>query len=67
MLYRYRLNVAINGDHVFDGCFSSINQMVKVACGFSESCVFESFDDLFDKVIPIYTLIGEFQRNSNGI
>lgn len=67
MLYRYSLQVALDNKVVFDGNFSSINQMVKFACSFTNDCVMESFDSMFDKVIPIYSLIAEFRRDSNGI
>lgn len=67
MLYRYSLQVALDNKVVFDGYFSSINQLVKFACSFSDNCVLESFDSLFCKSIPIYTLINEFRRDVNGI
>lgn len=67
MLYRYRLMAALNGNVVYEGSFSSINHLVKVACSFSEDCTLQSFDDLFDKVIPIYSLVSEFKCDANGI
>lgn len=67
MLYRYNLKVGYRGDSVFDGYFSSVNQLVKVSCSFSDECSFHASDLLFDKVLPIYSLISEFKASVNGI
>lgn len=67
MLYRYNLKVGLNGKEVFNGNFSSINQMVKVSCSFSHDCVLEAFDCFFKKLIPIYTLMSEFENDVTGI
>lgn len=67
MLYRYRLSCAVNGNVIYEGSFSSINHLVKVACSFSDDVTLSSFDDLFDKIIPIYSLVAEFKCDANGI
>lgn len=67
MLYRYNLKVSFDGYQVFDGNFSSINQLVKTACCFSDDCTFESFDQLFGNAVPVCTLMSEFKRHCNGI
>ena len=67
MLYRYNLKVGYMSKTVFDGYFSSINQLVKFACSFSDDCVMEAFDHLFGNVLPLYSLISEFERNATGI
>lgn len=67
MLHRYNLKVGFKGDQVFEGYFSSINKLVKVACSFSEGCSIHAYDIVFDKTIPIYTLISEFECEVNGI
>lgn len=68
MLYRYRLVVTHQDLDVFDGNFSSLNKMVKVACSFNKDhCSFEAFDELFGKTIAINLLIDEFVTSCTGI
>lgn len=66
MFYRYDL-VASKGDSiVYEGSFSSINMMVKFACGFV-GCDLDAYDTAFNKSLPIDGLIHEFINDVSGL
>lgn len=72
MLYRYHLSVYFidspDDSSVFEFDFSSINQLVKVACGFNDSfCSFVAIDSIFGKILPLTALIEEFKGDCYGI
>ena len=67
LMYRYHLTVLHYKTVVFDGSFSTLNKLVKVACCFSEECTFNADDELFGKLIPVNLLIDEFKSNCVGL
>ena len=68
MFKRYDLDVYYSGIHLYSASFSSINHLVKFACGFdSKYCDIEAFDTVFENTLPIYELMKEFRGDVNGI
>ena len=64
MYARYKLTVRIDSIIVFQRYFQSINQVIKVAIGFDDSCYISIFDDLTQQVFAnstIRALIKEFR------
>lgn len=68
MFKRFDLDVFHDKKLVYHASFSSINHIVKFACGFDEKlCDIEAIDTVFDQTLPIYELMKEFRGNVNGI
>ena len=69
MFKRYELNVFdFNGSCVYSSSFSSINLLVKFACGFDLSlCELEGIDIVFDRTLPLEKLVDEFKGDIYGI
>lgn len=65
---RYDLDVYHDDLKVYSASFTSINHLVRFACGFDrKSCELIAFDILFVKSIPIYELCDEFEGANYGI
>lgn len=68
MFKRYDLDVFVNDVPVYSASFSSINNLVKFACGFDRSnCDFIAIDSLFEKTVPIIELMNVFEGENYGI
>lgn len=67
MFKRYDLEVCYKDFPIYAASFSSINLLVKFACGFSSDCTFDAYDTVFEKILPIEGLMNEFRSDSNGI
>lgn len=67
MFYRYELDVSAGNVLVYHGCFSSINQLVKFACGFEDHCDLDAWDPVTMKHLPINELTDEFKYMSIGV
>lgn len=68
MFKRYDLDVFYNEVPVYGASFSSINHLVKFACGFDVNvCDFIAVDVVTEKSIPIVELMEIFRSDINGI
>lgn len=68
MFKRYDLNVYYSDVPLYSASFSSINNLVKFACGFNDTiCDIDAVDTLYERSIPIEELILEFRSDFNGI
>lgn len=68
MFKRYDLSVFCNEHLVYAANFSSINLLVKFACGFDRNiCELDCVDTVFEKTIPLEDLCKEFENDRNGI
>lgn len=68
MFKRYDLVVYCIDTPIYNAAFSSINNLVKFACGFDRNvCVLDAVDVVFEKPIPIDELCKEFEVDINGI
>lgn len=68
MFKRYDLDVFYNSIPVYSASFSSINNLVKFACGFdSNICDFLATDILYEKSVPIVELMNEFKGDNYGV
>lgn len=67
MFYRYNLKAFHDKELIYDGCFSTLNKAVKVSCMFDSHVVLECYDLAFDKIVPIETLVVEFDHMVTGI
>ena len=68
MFKRYDLDVFHNDCNVYSASFSSINLLVKFACGFDDTyCDFIAVDTLNERTIPLVELMNEFRSDQNGI
>lgn len=68
MFKRYDLTVFYNDYPLYNAAFSSINHLVRFACGFDRSvCEFDAVDIVYEKTIPIVELCKEFECDNYGI
>lgn len=68
MYKRYDLCVSYADVPIYSASFSSLNNMVKFACGFDSSiCDIVASDAVFDRSIPIDDYIMEFKDSCYGI
>lgn len=68
MFKRYDLVVFYNEYPIYSAAFSSINHVVRFACGFDRTvCELDCVDTVFEKSIPIVDLCKEFDSDSYGI
>ena len=67
MFKRYDLDVFYSSVPIYAASFSSINLLVKFACGFDSTCDISAFDTVLEKSLPIEELINEFRSDSYGI
>lgn len=68
MYKRYDLDVYYADVPIYAGSFSSINLLVKFACGFDRSiCELSASDSIFDRSIPVEELCLEFEGDRSGI
>lgn len=68
MFKRYDLDVFYNSVPVYSASFSSINHLVKFACGFDNTvCDFIAVDVVTEKTVPIEELMEVFRSDINGI
>ena len=68
MFKRYDLDVFYNSVPVYSASFSSINNLVKFACGFDRRvCDILATDVLYEKSVPIVELCNTFEGENNGI
>lgn len=65
---RYDLDVYFDSVKIYSATFTSINHLVKFACGFDRTLVeLVAFDSLFVKSLPILELCEEFEGACYGI
>lgn len=68
MFKRYGLDVYYSSVCVYSSAFSSINNLVKFACGFDRSsCELDAVDFVFERSLPIEELCKEFEGDIYGI
>ena len=68
MFKRYDLDVFCNSVLVYSASFSSINNLVRFACGFDRNLVeFFATDTLFERSLPLNDLCLEMESNNHGI
>lgn len=68
MFKRYDLDVYVNAVCVYNASFSSINHLVKFACGFDINyCELTAHDVVTEKYLPIDRLCEEFRSDTYGI
>lgn len=68
MFKRYDLLVTYKDLVIYNAAFSSINHVVRFACGFDRKiCDIDVVDCVFDKTIPIEELCKEFENDNYGI
>lgn len=68
MFKRYDLDVFFNSTPVYSASFSSINLMVKFACGFDFNvCDFIATDIVLEKSVPLNELCNVFRSDEYGI
>lgn len=68
MFKRYDLDVFYIDTPIYSSSFSSINNMVKFACGFDGNiCTFNAVDVVLEKSVPIEELMEVFKGEIYGI
>lgn len=68
MYKRYDLLVSYNSVPIYSCSFSSLNLMVKIACGFDRNiCDIDATDTLLEKTVPVTDYCQIFQDDINGI
>lgn len=68
MFKRYDLDVYFSDICIYSSSFSSINHMVKFACGFDRNnCELDAIDTVMERSIPINELCKEFEGDCYGI
>lgn len=68
MFKRYDLDVYYIDVPIYSASFSSINNMVKFACGFDNNvCDFHCIDVVLERSVPIVELMEVFRGDINGI
>lgn len=68
MFKRYDLDVFCNSVLIYSASFSSINHLVRFACGFDRNAVeFFATDSVFERTLPLTELCLEMESNNNGI
>lgn len=68
MFKRYDLDVFYSDVPIYSASFSSINNLVKFACGFDYNiCVLLAIDTLTERSLPIEQLCNDFRSDINGI
>lgn len=68
MYKRYDFDVFYNSVCVYSCSFSSINNLVKFACGFDRNvCDLSAVDNVFERDIPLEDLCIEFEGDCYGI
>lgn len=67
MYKRYDLTVYYSSVPIYSASFSSINLLVKFACGFDPVCDIDAIDAVFERSLPIEELMNEFKGDCYGI
>lgn len=68
MYKRYDLCVSYNNVPIYSCSFSSINLLIKIACGFDRNvCDVDASDVVLAKTIPIEDYCQIFEDDVNGI